>query len=130
MPEDYMARQIQARRKRNRRWRAQTHGKRKHRRRLAMTLFGDFTEVTTFDGDGKLNLDEMKRKTAECIDDDVENICEASFDYNGLYCAADILRKENGGYAIYEVKSSTKLKQYYFSHLITVELVIDFLFHC
>ena len=97
---------------------------------LTMTLFGDFTEVTTFDGDGKLNLDEMKRKTAECIDDGVENICEASFDCNGLYCAADILRKENGGYAIYEVKSSTKLKQYYFSHLITVELVIDFLFHC
>lgn len=80
MPEDYMARQIQTRRKRNRRWRAQTHGKRKHRRRLAMTLFGDFTEVTTFDGDGKLNLDDMKRKTAECIDDGVENICEASFD--------------------------------------------------
>ncbi len=80
---------------------------------LAMTLFGDFTEVTTFDDDEKLNLDEMKRKTAECIDTGVENICEASFDYNGLYCAVDILHKENGGYAIYEVKSSTKLKQYY-----------------
>ena len=76
---------------------------------LARTLFGDFTEVTTFDDDGKLDLDAMKRKTAECI----ENICETSFDYNGLYCAVDILRKENGGYAIYEVKSSTKLKYYY-----------------
>ena len=34
-------------------------------------------------------------------------ICEASFQYNGLYCAVDILKKENGGWAIYEVKSST-----------------------
>lgn len=80
---------------------------------LARTLFGDFTEVTTFDDDGKLDLDAMKRKTAECIDKGIENICETSFDYNGLYCAVDILRKENGGYAIYEVKSSTKLKYYY-----------------
>lgn len=61
---------------------------------LAMSLFGDFTEVTTFDDDGKLDLDAMKRKTADCIDKGVENICEASFDYNGLYCAVDILRKE------------------------------------
>lgn len=80
---------------------------------LARTLFGDFTEVTTFDDDGKLDLDAMKRKTAECIDKGIESICETSFDYNGLYCAVDILRKENGGYAIYEVKSSTKLKYYY-----------------
>lgn len=80
---------------------------------LAMTLFGDYIDVTTLDKDGKLDLDEMKRKTADCIATDVKNICEASFDYNGLYCAVDILRKENGGYAIYEVKSSTHLKYYY-----------------
>ena len=84
---------------------------------LAMSLFGDFTEVTTYGDDGKLDLDEMKRKTADCIDKGIENICEASFDYNGLYCAVDILRKENGGYAIYEVKSSTKLNYY---HLVDV----------
>lgn len=35
-------------------------------------------------------------------------ICEASFEYNGLYCAVDILKKEADGWAIYEVKSSTK----------------------
>lgn len=33
---------------------------------LAMKLFGEYTEVTTFTADGKLDLDEMKRKTAEC----------------------------------------------------------------
>lgn len=80
---------------------------------LAMGLFGDYTEVTACSADGKLNLDEMKRKTAECIARGEENICEASFDYNGLYCAVDILHKENGGYAIYKVKSATKLNYYY-----------------
>ena len=34
---------------------------------LAMGLFGDYTEVTACSADGKLNLDEMKRKTTECI---------------------------------------------------------------
>ena len=34
-------------------------------------------------------------------------ICEASFDFNGLYCAVDILKKDGDGWAIYEVKSST-----------------------
>lgn len=80
---------------------------------LAMGLFGDYTEVTAYSADGKLNLDEMKRKTTECIACGEENICEASFDYNGLYCAVDILHKENGGYAIYEVKSATNIKYNY-----------------
>ena len=84
---------------------------------LAMGLFGDYTEVTACSADGKLNLDEMKRKTAECIARGEENICEASFDYNGLYCAVDILHKENGGYAIYEVKSATNIK---YNHLVDV----------
>ena len=33
---------------------------------------------------------------------------EVSFDYKGLCCTVDILKKENGGFAIYEVKSSAK----------------------
>lgn len=80
---------------------------------LAMGLFGDFTEVTAKGEDGKLDLNKMKALTDECIKNGVENICEASFDYYGLYCAVDILHKENGGYAIYEVKSSTDAKHIY-----------------
>lgn len=92
---------------------------------LAMKLFGDYTEVTTFATDGKLDLDEMKRKTAECIANGVENICEASFDYDGLYCAVDILHKENGGYAIYEVKSATNLKNYYLADVAYQKYVLE-----
>lgn len=80
---------------------------------MAMGLFGEFTEVTAFKEDGRLDLNKMQELTKECIEKGVENICEASFNYNGLYCAVDILRKENGGYAIYEVKSSTHASRIY-----------------
>lgn len=92
---------------------------------LAMSLFGDFTEVTTLYDDGKLNLNEMKRKTKECIDGGVENICEASFNYDGLYCAVDILRKENDGYAIYEVKSSTDVIDSYYADVAYQKYVLE-----
>ena len=74
---------------------------------LAMGLFGDYVEVTTYNGD-KLDLQAMIDKTITEMNKGTENICEASFSYNGLYCAVDILRKEGNGWAIYEVKSSTK----------------------
>ena len=74
---------------------------------LAMGLFGDYVEVTAYDGD-KLNLSKMITDTKIEMDKGTEIICEASFQFNGLYCAVDILKKENGGWAIYEVKSSTK----------------------
>ena len=74
---------------------------------LAMGLFGNYVEVTTYNGE-KLDLQAMIAKTVIEMDKGTENICEASFSYNGLYCAVDILRKESNGWAIYEVKSSTK----------------------
>ena len=74
---------------------------------LAMGLFGDFVEVTSLCEDGSLDLKAMLQKTQQCIADGVENITEASFSYCGNYCAVDILHKEDDGYAIYEVKSST-----------------------
>ena len=75
---------------------------------LAMGLFGDYVEVTTYKEDGKLDLKAMIDKTVLEMDKGTTNICEASFSYDGLYCAVDILRKEGDGWAIYEVKSSTK----------------------
>ena len=78
---------------------------------LAIGLFGDFVEVTTMN-DGKLDLAAMIEKTQELMAGDSCNvICEASFSYmnNGLsnYCAVDILHRTPGGWAIYEVKSTT-----------------------
>ena len=74
---------------------------------LAMGLFGPFEEVTSLDAEGNLDLGEMLRKTEDCLARGVENICEASFSWDGNYCAVDILHRQGGGYAIYEVKSSS-----------------------
>ena len=100
---------------------------------LAMGLFGDFTEVTTYNSEGKLDLVAMMEKTKEEIAKGTEVICEAAFSYNGLYCAVDILRKDGEGYAIYEVKSSTtsvkknKIKPVYVADISYQKYVLE---HC
>lgn len=73
---------------------------------LAMGLFGDFVEVTAYNGE-KIDLSKMIENTKAEMDKGTPVICEASFDFNGLYCAVDILKKDGNGWAIYEVKSST-----------------------
>ena len=94
---------------------------------LAMGLFGDYTEVTVLKEDGRPNISAMIEKTKDCIDAGVENICEASFSYDGLYCAVDILRKQDGGYAIYEVKSSTHEQEIYGVDIAYQKYVLE---HC
>ncbi|MBO5224257.1 MAG: DUF2779 domain-containing protein [Clostridia bacterium] len=75
---------------------------------LAMGLFGEYIEVTVFKENGSVDIPKMLERTREELAKGTEVICEASFDYNGLYCAVDILKKTDKGYAIYEVKSSTR----------------------
>lgn len=74
---------------------------------LAMQLFGDFVEVTSLKEDGSLDLPAMIEKTNACLSDGTQNIAEASFAWQGNYCAVDILHKTDSGWAIYEVKSSS-----------------------
>lgn len=92
---------------------------------LAMNLFGNFTEVTSLKADGKLDISKMIERTKDEISKGTENICEASFDYNGLYCAVDILHKEKGGYAIYEIKSSTGLNYIYLVDIAYQKYVLE-----
>ncbi len=73
---------------------------------LAMGLFGEYVEVTSYKPDGSLDLERMKELTKQCLAEGREIICEASFGHQGLYCAVDILKKNGDGYDIYEVKSS------------------------
>lgn len=74
---------------------------------LAMGYLGPYEEVTAHTPDGKLDLTGMIRRTQDAIARGVENIAEASFSWEGNYCAVDILHKTQGGWAIYEVKSSS-----------------------
>ena len=84
---------------------------------LAMGLFGEFVEVTAYNGE-KLDLSQMIARTKAEMEKGTPVICEASFSYNGLYCAVDILRKDGDGWAIYEVKSSTSAVYTSFSALV------------
>ena len=100
---------------------------------LAMGLFGDYVEVTTFNEDGTLNLPAMIERTKEEMAKGTSVICEAAITYEGLYCAVDILKKEGDGYAIYEVKSSTtskkknEIKPIYIADISYQKYVLD---HC
>ena len=73
---------------------------------LAKSLFGDYTDVSVMKDD-RPDIPEMLRRTKEEMEKGSLVICEASFSYEGLYCAVDLLKKEADGWAIYEVKSST-----------------------
>lgn len=80
---------------------------------LAMGLLGDYVEVTTLNRDGTLNFPVMLAKTKTFVAAGAKNICEASFQAKNCFCAVDILHRENGGYGIYEVKSSTQISEVY-----------------
>jgi len=80
---------------------------------LAKGLFGAYSEATKHQPDGNLDLSAMIAETTRLMaDSSVQNICEAAFSSNGCYCAVDILHRENGGWAIYEVKSSSHKDEY------------------
>ena len=75
---------------------------------LAQQYFGEHSVVGfSFD------KSEMAAETQRLIESGTENICEAAFLVDGLYCAVDILHKNGDGWDIVEVKSSTKLSDIY-----------------
>ncbi len=94
---------------------------------LAMGLLGDYVEVTVLDENGKIDIPAMIDATRVELERGTVNICEASFSYNGAYCAVDILHRENDGYAIYEVKSSSEVKDVYLSDISYQKYVLE---HC
>lgn len=76
--------------------------------KLARELFGEYEDVTAYK-DGSLDMVAMEAVTIREMEKKTPTICEASFNYNGLFCAVDILKHQDDGWVIYEVKSSTKL---------------------
>ena len=74
--------------------------------KLARGLFKGSVDVTV-DVNGCLDLPAMINRTRAEMEHGTSVICEAAFSYQGCYCAVDILKRENDGWAIYEVKSST-----------------------
>ncbi len=94
---------------------------------LAKKYFGNFVETTVFAEDGEIDKNAMVQKTKDFLDANEENICEAAFMFGNYYCAVDLLHKVDGGYEIYEVKSSTKIRNI---NLVDVAFQKYILEHC
>lgn len=76
---------------------------------LAQELFPNGT-VIPFDG---TTFSEKIALTQSLIENGVETIYEATFGYDGILVMVDILHKGSNGWEIYEVKSSTEVKNVY-----------------
>nr|WP_245535173.1 DUF2779 domain-containing protein [Sulfuricurvum kujiense] len=75
---------------------------------LACNLFPNGQKVP-FNKDYKQMLDTTK----QYIENNVPYIYEATFNYNGILVMIDILHVDASGFSIYEVKSSTSVKDIY-----------------
>ena len=75
---------------------------------LAKELFGDYNDIPY---DKNLNI--RLEKTEKLLKDKPNIITEASFIYDNNFCSVDILKNDADGVEIYEVKSSTKIKDIY-----------------
>ena len=75
---------------------------------FAKKLFGNYEEIQ-YDKDINVRLKETKK----LLENKPNIIAEASFNYNNNFCSVDILKNDLDGVEIYEVKSSTKLKDIY-----------------
>lgn len=74
---------------------------------LARSYFGEY-ELVVFN----VNKGEMADQTRELMKS-VENIAEAAFCYDSLFCAVDILHRNGEGWDLVEVKSSTEISDIY-----------------
>lgn len=88
---------------------------------FAKELFGEHFDIK-FNND----LNQMVEETTNIIDKtDIAVITEASFYFNNNFCSVDILRKINDEYEIYEVKSSTEIKDIYLDDISYQYYVLD-----
>ena len=78
----------------------------------AMGMFGSFEEMTVYrKGTTIPDKKAMLANTQDALARGVEVICEAAFSNYNNYCAADILRRTETGYDLYEVKNASELHE-------------------
>ncbi len=75
---------------------------------IAKGIFGDYTDIA-YDKD----MAKRVEMTKDALDDGSEIITEASFLFDDNFCSVDILKNLSDGVEIYEVKSSTEIKDVY-----------------
>ena len=78
----------------------------------AMGMFGPYEEMTVYLPGKKIpDKRAMADKTQEHLSRGTPVICEAAFINYNNYCAADILRKTETGYDLYEVKNTSEVHE-------------------
>ena len=79
----------------------------------AKSMFGPYTDVTEYIPNTKyLDKGKMLQNTQNAMKAGDENICEAAFDYNGIFCAVDILRRvDDDTWDLFEVKNSPEVRR-------------------
>lgn len=77
---------------------------------LAQQLFPGGVEIP-YEG---VSLSDQIRMTQSEIQEGTTTLYEAAFGYEGAFCKVDILHKGKHGWKIYEVKSSTGMKDVYY----------------
>ena len=78
----------------------------------AMGMFGPYEEMTVYRKGTRIpDKKRMAERTREHLQKGTEVICEAAFIYYNHYCAADILRKTETGYDLYEVKNAPEVHE-------------------
>ena len=76
----------------------------------AMGMFGPYEEMTVYRPGTRIpDKKAMIAKTQDALERKVPVICEAAFCNYNNYCAADILRKTETGYELYEVKNASEV---------------------
>lgn len=75
---------------------------------LAKGLFGEYEDIE-FD----ITLTPMIEKTKKLLEEKPNVITEASFSYENNFCSVDILKNDEDGVELYEVKSSASIKEIY-----------------
>ena len=79
---------------------------------LAMGMFGPYEEMTVYrPGTTVPDKKAMLARTQDALERGVHVICEAAFSNYNNYCAADILRKTDSGYDLYEVKNAPEIHE-------------------
>jgi len=80
---------------------------------LAQQLFPGGVEVP-YEG---LNFGEQLGKTKYLVKKGTKDIYEATFSHEGIFIKVDILHKGKSGWEIYEIKSSTEVKDVYYDDI-------------
>ncbi|MCQ2792383.1 MAG: DUF2779 domain-containing protein [Bacilli bacterium] len=92
---------------------------------LARKYFPDTLNAQTTTPNGFPIYEQQIEITKKCLADNANCIAEASFSYKNLFCAVDLLKKDDDGYSIYEVKSNKEVEDEHYYDVAFQKYVLE-----